>query len=151
MTMRTSTFLRIARFHKDARSDWEILARGYKQFYNTPTTDAEYVQAWGRLLHDDGVHGLGAYVEDRMVGCAHFLFHTSTWAPTVCYLQDLFVLPEVRRQGIARTLVEAVAAQAREQGATRYYWLTQEGNASARALYDQMARFGGFLRYDYVL
>jgi GNAT superfamily N-acetyltransferase len=143
--------VQIARFHAEARGDWEILARAYKQFYNTPTTDAEYVQAWGRLLNDDGVHGLGAYLDGRMVGCAHYLFHTGTWVQTVCYLQDLYVLPEVRRQGVARALVEAVAAQARERRAERYYWLTQEHNKTARSLYDKVARCGGFLRYDYPL
>ena len=30
---------------------------------------------------------------------------------------------------------------ARAQQATRYYWLTQDHNASARALYDKVAQF----------
>jgi len=38
-----------------------------------------------------------------------------------------------------------------EHGATRYYWHTQEDNARARALYDQVARFTGFIRYQYPL
>ena len=40
---------------------------------------------------------------------------------------------------------------ARAQQATRYYWLTQDHNASARALYDKVAQFKGFIRYDYPL
>ncbi len=83
------------------------------------------------------------------MGIAHYLFHASAWAERVCYLQDLFVAPEARGKGAARALIEAVADAAREGGAARYYWLTQEHNATARALYDRVARFRGFIRYDY--
>lgn len=141
----------IAEFRPDDRPSWEALARGYKDFYSTPTTDAEYSAAWARLLAKDGVHGLGARIDGEMVGFAHYLFHTSTWAPTACYLQDLFTLPAARGRGVARALIEAVALKARQGGAARYYWLTQEHNAVARALYDKVAKFGGFIRYDYAL
>ena len=46
-------------------------------------------------------------------------------------------------------LIEAVAAAARAHGCPRYYWQTKQDNARARALYDKVARFAGFIRYDY--
>ena len=58
---------------------------------------------------------------------------------------------ELRGKGVARALIEAVAAEARKQGATRYYWLTQEHNAAARVLYDKVAKHNGFIRYDFPL
>ena len=58
---------------------------------------------------------------------------------------------EARGRGAARALIEAVAAAARAGGAARYYWTTQDHNAVARALYDRVARFNGFIRYDYPL
>jgi GNAT superfamily N-acetyltransferase len=133
------------------REAWQVLARGYKEFYATPTTEAEYAAAWNRLLAHDGIHGLGAFAQGQLVGIAHYLFHTSVWARTTCYLQDLFTAPTCRGSGVARALIEAVAGQARTQGAARYYWLTQEHNAVARALYDKVARHVGFIRYDYPL
>ena len=30
---------------------------------------------------------------------------------------------------------------------SKVYWLTHESNAAARLLYDQVAQFGGFIRY----
>ena len=87
---------RIAPLQPEDRAAWEVLARGYKAFYNTPTNDAEYTTAWNRLLAHDGVYGLAAFVDGQLSGIAHYLFHTSTWAPTVCYLQDLFTLPAAR-------------------------------------------------------
>ena len=61
---------------------------------------------------------------------------------------DLFVDKTARGRGAARALIEQVAAAAREHGATRYYWHTQQDNATARLLYDKVARFSGFIRYE---
>ncbi len=143
--------IRIAPLTSGDRAAWEILARGYKTFYATPTTDAEYETAWQRLLAQDGVHGLAAFADERLVGIAHYFFHTSVWARTSCYLQDLFTTPEARGHGVARALIEHVAGHARAQGAARYYWHTQEHNAVARVLYNKIGKYVGFIRYDYPL
>jgi GNAT superfamily N-acetyltransferase len=141
----------IAPLQPEDRPAWEKLARGYKAFYNTPTTDAEYSTTWNRLLARDDVFGLAARVEGELVGIAHYLFHSSAWAPGNCYLQDLFTLPAARGRGVGRALIEAVAAEARTHGAARYYWLTHEDNAAARVLYNKVARCAGFIRYDFAL
>ena len=133
----------------DDRGEWETLARGYKTFYREDPDDAAYGEAWQRLMAAREIHGLAARLDGRLVGIAHFLFHSTVWQGEACYLQDLFTAPEVRGRGIARALIEAVAQDARSRGAGRYYWLTAEDNRTARALYDKVARFKGFVRYDY--
>jgi GNAT superfamily N-acetyltransferase len=138
-------------FTPQDRAAWEVLARGYKEFYRTPTTDAEYVTAWNRLLASKEVHGLGAWLDGRLVGIAHFLFHTGTWVPTCCYLQDLFTLSGLRGKGVGRALIEAVANEARRRNAQRYYWLTADDNVIARRLYDKVAKYQGFIRYEYAI
>ena len=130
---------------------WRRLAEGYLTFYETVRDDAEYDTAWRRLLAGDGVHGLGAHQDGVLVGITHYLFHDSTWHPRVCYLQDLFVDPAARGQGAARALIEAVADAARARSAERLYWHTQDHNVTARALYDKVARYRGFIRYEYPL
>jgi hypothetical protein len=45
-------------------------------------------------------------------------------------------------------LVQAVAAAARDHGCHRLYWTTKEDNATERSLYDRIAGFNGFVRYD---
>lgn len=141
----------IRRLRPEDRAAWEPLARAYKAFYATPTSDEELEQAWQRVVADREVHGFGAWHGERMVGLAHYLFHSNAWAPRACYLQDLFTVPEARGRGVARALIAAVADDARRRGATRYYWLTQENNKVARALYDKVAEFKGFIRYDHPL
>jgi GNAT superfamily N-acetyltransferase len=140
------------------RAEWERLARGYKAFYETEIPDARYDETWRALIADGRVHGLAARIDGRMVGIAHYLFHAQTWAfhaqtwaPDACYLQDLFTDPDARGRGVATALIDAVAAAARARGAVKYYWLTKADNTPARALYDRIAAFKGFLRYDYPL
>ena len=68
-----------------------------------------------------------------------------------CYLQDLFTAPEARGQGAGRALIEAVYDRAQVAGASRVYWLTQETNATARALYDTLADRPGFIQYRHLV
>jgi GNAT superfamily N-acetyltransferase len=144
-----ATRLQIAPLAPGDREAWEPLARAYKDFYRTPTSDAEFGAAWARILSRETVFGLGARQDGELLGIVHYVFHASAWHDRVCYLQDLFVAPRARAKGIARALIHAVAREAAEAGAVRCYWLTQEHNATARALYDKVARFNGFIRYDY--
>jgi GNAT superfamily N-acetyltransferase len=135
-------------FQAEDFTAWLPLAQAYKVFYNTPTSEADYQRAWQRLLSQDSVLGLGAWRDEKLLGLTHYLFHASTWAETVCYLQDLFTVPEARGQGVARTLIEAVGQVARERQAARCYWLTQADNETARRLYDRVGEYRGFVRYD---
>ncbi len=143
--------IQITALREEDRNRWNILARGYKTFYETTLPDIDYDVAWQRLMTRDDVFGFGATLDGQLVGITHYLFHTNVWAKKICYLQDLFVDPEVRGKGVARGLIEAVAAHTRELGATRLYWLTQEHNTTGRALYDKVAKYRGFIRYDYPL
>jgi GNAT superfamily N-acetyltransferase len=133
------------------RVEWEALARAYKAFYRIDLPDSAYESTWQRLLLRDGIRGLGARVDGRLVGITHFLFHTGIWSQCACYLEDLFVEHAARGRGVARALIGAVAEDARAEGAGRLYWLTHESNATARALYDKVAASSGFVEYEYPL
>ncbi|MFD8804358.1 GNAT family N-acetyltransferase [Streptomyces sp. NPDC059597] len=141
----------IGSLREEDRAAWEVLARGYKAFYRTAVPDEGYEETWLRLQRGTGFHGVGAWSNGKLVGIAHYLFHPTFWMEDSCYLQDLFVAEAVRGRGVARMLIENVADVSRERGAARLYWTTQETNTVARALYDKVASFKGFLRYDYPL
>lgn len=133
------------------RAAWEVLARGYKEFYRTPVPDDGYERTWRLLLSNVDAHGLGAWLDGQLVGIAHYLCHGTVWSDYSCYLQDLFVAESARGRGAARALIERVAEEARKRDATRLYWTTKQDNATARTLYDKVAHFNGFIRYDYPL
>jgi GNAT superfamily N-acetyltransferase len=131
------------------RADWEPLWKGYLDFYRTAVSRETYDTTWGRL-HDpnEPMHVLGAYVDGRLLGIVHYLYHRSCWTiGDYCYLQDLFVAPESRKLGLGRALIEAVYKVAKEEGASRVHWLTHETNATARSLYDELADRPGFIQY----
>jgi GNAT superfamily N-acetyltransferase len=132
------------------RDRWEVLARGYKAFYETVVSDEGYAETWQRLLRADELHGLGARLDGKLVGIAHYFFHAAVWNAGSCYLQDLFVDEEVRGQGAARALIEKVAEAAKARGVPRLYWNTKQDNTRARALYDKVADFRGFITYDVI-
>ena len=133
------------------RAEWDVLARGYKAFYEDPQPDEVYDRLWSRLMGGDAIYGLGARLDGRLVGMSHYMFHANAWMADVCYLQDLFTAPEARGRGVAGALIHAVADAARARGCAKYYWLTKQDNERARRLYDKVARFKGFLRYDFPL
>ncbi len=133
----------------DERAAWEPLWNGYLTFYESSVSKGTSDVLW-RRLHDpaEPMHLLGAYRNGRLIGIAQYLFHRSCWTiGDYCYLQDLFVAPDMRGSGAGRALIAAVEAEARKAGASRIHWLTKEDNHSARALYDQMADRSGFIQY----
>jgi GNAT superfamily N-acetyltransferase len=143
--------VRVRRLEARDREAWERLFRAYIAFYRATVAGAVIDLTWQRLLAGGEGHHIGLVaVDDADVpfGLALALFHRSTWsAAWYCYLEDLFVDPARRRTGAGRALIEAVYREADARGCTRTYWVTEEANATARALYDQVARRAPFVQY----
>ena len=134
---------------EDERASWEPLWKGYQAFYQVMLSDETTAVTRARLQDPaEPMFVLGAFVDGNLVGIVHYLFHRSCWTVgDYCYLQDLFVSSEARGHGAGRALIEAVYAEAQAADASRVYWLTQESNSSARALYDTLADRPGFIQY----
>jgi ribosomal protein S18 acetylase RimI-like enzyme len=128
---------------------WRSLWRGYLEFYATVLPETVTALTWQRLLDPkEPMFGLVAERHGTIAGFAHCVLHRGTWSPTNhCYLEDLYVAPEVRGAGIGRDLIAAVYREADARGADRVYWLTHETNTTARALYDRVARRSGYIHY----
>jgi len=99
---------------------------------------------------------MGAFLaldgSDRAVGTVHWILHRSCWTMgDYCYLQDLFVVPELRNRGVGRQLIDAVSSRAAAGGASRVWWLTHETNTDAMKLYEKVADRSGFIQYRKML
>jgi GNAT superfamily N-acetyltransferase len=131
------------------RAQWEPLWRGYLAFYKTSVADEVTDVTFARFFDEaEPMHALVAERDGKIVGIVHYIFHRSTWTKgPYCYLQDLFTREDARGAGVGRKLIEAVYERAKAHGASRVYWLTQENNATARALYDKLADRPGFIQY----
>lgn len=130
---------------------WLPLRRGYAAFYGRTPTPEQDERLWSWLL--DPAHeseGLVAVDEDdRPVGLAHVRpFARPLAVETGLFLDDLFVDPAQRGQGIARVLLDHLRELAAERGCDVVRWLTAEDNATARGLYDQVATATPFVTYD---
>ncbi len=128
---------------------WRRLWAGYLRFYRAEVPEAATDVAWARLLDPESDMACLVAVEGgEVIGICNYLFHASTWSPQpVCYLQDLYVDPQARGSGAARALILACEKAARDAGAFRLYWTTQEYNGPARSLYDTIVPRSSFIVY----
>ena len=135
------------------KPDWSRLWAGYQAFYRTEIPEAASERAWRRFADPrEPMAAYGAFVEDRLVGIVHTIYHRSCWTEgDYCYLQDLFTDESMRGRGVGRALIEHVYQEAAARGASRVYWLTHETNKEAMLLYDRIAERSGFLQYRKLL
>ncbi|TQM06963.1 acetyltransferase (GNAT) family protein [Pseudoxanthomonas sp. 3HH-4] len=117
----------------------------YRGFYGQPSDPAlarDFIRE--RMERDESVILL-AWVDDAAVGFTQlYPAFSSVSASRVWILNDLLVLPEARRKGVARALLSAAADFARADGALRLELETDPDNATAHALYRAM----GWVPYD---
>ncbi len=110
----------------------------YQRFYRAEPDTARNREFFRRFLAPsaDGLL-LGAREEGPFLGYACLYWHfSSTRAIEAVLMNDLFVVPEARGEGVGRALIEASAAVGRERGAAVLEWSTEPGNTTAQRLYD---------------
>jgi GNAT superfamily N-acetyltransferase len=140
----------IRTLRSEDRPQWDLLWRGYLDFYEADVPAEVTDLTWRRLLDPEAplLGFCAAEPNGSLLGIVHYLFHPVTWSVGPrCYLEDLFTAPEARGRGVGRALIEAVYAAADKRGADQVYWLTQDFNATARRLYDQVATATPFIKY----
>jgi GNAT superfamily N-acetyltransferase len=153
------SLFRIRRLERGDRQQW----RSLWQQYLSPAAGAKapgfYLQAppdnvvdvtFERLV-DPGQqpHAFVAVNAERLIGFVHYLFHASTWSVTqVCYLEDLYVEPAMRRAGVARALLRALYEAADQANAGAVYWMTHRSNTASQALFETLAHATPFVRYE---
>ena len=108
----------------------------YRSFYGQPS-DVTRADAFLRERHARGESALLlAERGGEAIGFTHlYPLFSSVRTARVWLLNDLFVADSARRQGVARALLDAAAAFAREQGAAGLMLETGRDNGPARALY----------------
>lgn len=131
------------------RARWEPLWQGYLAFYKASLQPDVTEETW-RRFHDDAepMFALGAFEGEKLLGIVHCVLHRTTWSrKPICYLQDLFTVPEARGKGVGKALIERVYEEAKKNGWFRVYWQTHETNAEAQVLYNKVADRSGFIVY----
>lgn len=129
---------------------WRELYRGYRDFYRVEHSDAAIETVWSWLqdpLHE--TRGLVALVDGVPQGIAHYrTFARPLSASHGIYLDDLFTSDRARGHGVGSALLARLAEIARDEGATVVRWITADDNATARSLYDRVAKQTPWVTYD---
>ena len=141
--------LTIRAIEEKDKDQWLKLWAGYLEFYKSTISSEQTELTWKRLINNEQkMFGFVAESEEGVIGFTHCLFRPSTWTETdYCYLEDLFVDPNIRGKGIGRALMNKVFELAKEKNSKRVYWTTQEFNKTARVLYDSITPVSEFVQY----
>lgn len=142
--------MKIINLDNNHKGHWLPLWNGYLEFYkeNLPQEITDFV--FKRLCdpNDKNMGGFIAFDGDKAIGFVNFVVHAGTWGiEDVCYLEDLFVDPNVRGGGVGRALINKVADFAREENHRHVYWQTNKSNERAQILYEKMAGPSQFIVY----
>lgn len=118
---------------------------GYRQFYGQPSQPVvcrDFLRA--RLERGESAIFL-ALDDDVPVGFTQlYPGFSSVRARPIWWLNDLFVLPQVRGRGAGRALLDAASGHARATGAAWLMLETGADNAYAQGLYERY----GYARLD---
>lgn len=127
------------------------LMRAYCEFYESSPPDEGLREVMRTLIADPSQGALFiARDGEKAVGFAAIDWKWSSLkGARIGYLEDLFVDPDARGNGIADALIGICAERCRELGMPAMLWLTAPDNHRAQRVYDRTgASSETFLEYD---
>jgi ribosomal protein S18 acetylase RimI-like enzyme len=95
--------------------------------------DKDYLQ---KFIADDRTYLLASFIDDLIVGYTlAYRFPSLYAAEYLAYLYDIEVLPQYRRKGVGRKLVEAITELLKKDGVTELWLGTAVDNVEGQALF----------------
>lgn len=114
------------------------LLHDFNSEYDEPTPGVEALTRYSRQLLEEGEMTV-LLAGDGPDGIALIRFRPSVWTDgPECHLQELYVVPPLRGQGIGRALLTATIELARGAGAAGVDLNTGETDTAARRLYESV-------------
>ena len=91
------------------REAWTPLWHGYLTFYKATLPPEIDALTFGRLTGgEEPMGGFLAFQGDKPLGMVNWVLHRTTWSEKpICYLQDLFTVPESRGTGVGEAKTAA--------------------------------------------
>jgi GNAT superfamily N-acetyltransferase len=128
------------------------LLRGYCDFYSSSPPDDRLSAMAQALISAPEPEGMLLVARE---GASPIGFAAVGWkwsslrAARIAVMEDLFVTPESRGQGVADALITECAARARRHGAPVLSWQTAPDNHRAQAVYERVGASGDlWLEYE---
>jgi ribosomal protein S18 acetylase RimI-like enzyme len=123
----------------------------YRQFYEKPS-DLPLAKRFSsdRLQNKDSVMLLALGESQSVIGfCQMYPTFCSLEAKPIYSLYDLFVLPEARRSGAGKALLQAAEAHAAAAGMVRMDLTTAKSNKPAQSAYESLGWVRDEVFYGY--
>ena len=122
------------------RSDYDKWLPLWQENCLHQVSDDVTQETWRRLCHaGELVYGLALFDgehETNLIGFLHYILHPTTgFIEPACYMQDLFIAPDFRRQGMAKRLIWELNEIGQREEWARIYWFAEQGNEAAQKLY----------------
>ncbi|HSI45922.1 MAG TPA: GNAT family N-acetyltransferase [Methylophilus sp.] len=130
---------------------WCKCYAAYAEFYAVEQTQEMRDQVWQWIYQSTPlICALVAVdAEGHLLGFLHYRTFVRPLAASMGgYVDDIFVVPEVRGQGIAQQLIKAVVAIGETNQWTVVRWMTAKDNQYARACYDKIAEHTHWQTYQ---
>lgn len=136
------------------KTQWQTLYQGYAEFYKVPMNQTILDTVW-QWIEDEQQPFFCLIAKDEQgeaLGLMHFREMASPLrGAKVGFLDDLFIAPQARGQGLVTALFARLELEAKEQQWPLVRWITADNNYRARAVYDQVANKTQWLTYQLTL
>jgi GNAT superfamily N-acetyltransferase len=123
-------------------ADLRPLVRAYCDFYGVAPSDEALLALSRALIADPEHEGVQLVARDEVGFAVGFATVYWTWSSLSAFrigtLEDLFVAPEARGQGLAEELIEAARAECGRHGARELGWQTAKDNLRAQRVYERI-------------
>ena len=133
------------------RKNWDTLFEAYCEFGGDRQTAEMRDRVWN-WIHDETAQTKCFVAENDggdLVGFMHFREYERPMPATKgVYIDDMFVSPSARGQGVVDRLITSVGAYAKEHGLEVVRWMTSETNYRARSVYDRHATKSSWVTYQ---
>lgn len=132
------------------RAGWDQLFAAYAAFGGEDQTAEMRNRVWD-WIHDPARQTICLVAEAKtgLVGFVHFRSYERPMPAVLgAYIDDMYVAPGARGQGIVDDMIWAVGDYARARGWDCVRWMTSETNARARAVYDRHADRTQWVTYE---
>jgi GNAT superfamily N-acetyltransferase len=124
------------------KNQWEVLYRKYADFYEVEMNDKILNTVW-EWIHDNShdVCGLVYEKDNKIIGLAHYRKMPSPLrGKYVGFLDDLFVEPKNRRNGVGKKIIEEINKISKRNNWNLIRWITRDDNTIAKSLYEKLSK-----------
>ena len=134
--------IKVSALSPNDREQWEQLYQGYADFYGMPMDQQILDRIWGWIFDPNERFFALIAKEERGfgIGLMHYREMPSPLrGAKVGFLDDLFINPDCRGNGVVDLMFQRLNEEAQVQGWPFVRWITAEDNYRGRAVYDRLA------------